>query len=120
MPIIEDLEMYGEVKRPAMGVSLRNVAEIPAYHQQQTLKLPADVTDGIMIEHVVPLSPAERAGLQELDVITALDGKEVIDVLELRKYLYNHKKVGDINDGEILQGGVESETTLKLTDETRM
>ena len=49
-----------------------------AYHQQQTFKLPADVTDGIMIEHVVPSSPAERAGLQELDVITALDGEECL------------------------------------------
>ena len=66
-----------------------------------------------MIEHVVPNFPAEKAGLQELDVITALDGKEVFDVLELSKYLYNHKKVGDINDGEILQRRSESETTLQ-------
>ena len=84
IPIIEDLEMYGEVKRPAMGVSIRNVEEITAYHQQQTLKLPADITDGIMIEHIAPSSPAERAGLQELDVITELDGENVANVLELR------------------------------------
>src|SRR5690606_4172511 len=37
-PIINDLEKYGEIKRPAIGVTLRDVAEVPAYHQQETLK----------------------------------------------------------------------------------
>ncbi|MBS4204312.1 S1C family serine protease [Lederbergia citrea] len=120
VPIIEDLEKYGEVKRPAMGVTLRNVSEIAAYHQQQTLKLPHGVTDGIMIEQVVPNSPAEKAGLQELDVMFELDGEKVSDVLELRKYLYNHKKVGDSMTVRYYRGGKKHETTVKLTDETRM
>jgi serine protease Do len=73
-----------------------------------------------MIEHVAPNSPAERAGLQELDVITELDGEKVTNVLELRKYLYNHKKVGDTMKVKYYRAGVENEATLKLTDETRM
>lgn len=120
IPIIEDLEKYGEVKRPAMGVTLRNVEEISAYHQQQTLKLPKDISTGIMIEQVVPNSPAEKAGLKELDVIVELDGKKVRDVLELRKYLYNNKKVGDSMTVKYFRAGNENETTIKLNDETRM
>jgi len=120
VPIIEDLEAFGKVKRPAMGVTLRNVAEISAYHQQQTLKLPHDVTEGIMIESIVPNSPADKAGLKEMDVIVQLDSEQVADVVELRKYLYNKKKVGDSMKVTYYRGGKKEEVTLKLTDETRM
>ncbi|MBS4196458.1 S1C family serine protease [Lederbergia citri] len=120
VPIINDLEAYGKVKRPAMGVTLRNVAEISAYHQQQTLKLPPDVTEGIMIESIVPNSPADKAGLREMDVIVQLDNEKVADVIELRKHLYNTKKVGDSMSVTYYRGGKKEQVTLKLTDETRM
>lgn len=120
VPIIEDLEKYGEVKRPAMGVTLRDVAEISAYHQEQTLKLPKDVTSGIMIEKVVANSPAAKAGLKELDVIVELDGEKVEDVIELRKYLYNKKKVGDSMKVTFYRGGKKQEASVELTDETRL
>lgn len=120
IPIIEDLEQYGEVKRPAMGVTLRDVAEISAYHQEQTLKLPNDVTNGIMIEKVVANSPAAKAGLKELDVIVALDGEKVEDVIGLRKYLYNKKKVGDSMKVTYYRGGKKDEAVVNLTDETRL
>lgn len=119
-PIIEDLEKYGEVKRPAMGVTLRDVQEISAYHQQQTLKLPKDVTDGVMIESVVANSPAAKAGLKELDVIVELDGEKVTNVVELRKHLYNKKKVGDTMKVKYYRDGKKQDAEVKLTDETRL
>lgn len=119
-PIIEDLEKYGEVKRPAMGVTLRDVAEISAYHQEQTLKLPKDVTEGVMIEQVVANSPAAKAGLKELDVIVGLDNEEINDVIELRKHLYNKKKVGDTMEVTYYRGGKKEKATVKLTDDTRL
>lgn len=120
IPVIEDLEKFGEVKRPSMGVTLRNVNEVAAYHQQQTLKLPKDVQEGVMIESVVPNSPAESAGLKELDVIVELDGEKVDDILQLRKHLYNQKSVGDSMEVKYYRGGKLNEATLKLTDESRM
>ncbi len=120
IPIIEDLEKFGEVKRPSMGVTLRNVNEVAAYHQQQTLKLPKDVQEGVMIESVVPNSPAESAGLKELDVIVELDGEKVDDILQLRKHLYTEKSVGDSMKVKYYRGGKLNEVTLKLTDESRM
>lgn len=59
-PIIEDLELYGKVKRPYMGVQLQDISEISAYHQEQTLKLPKDVKEGVLITKVVPNSPASE------------------------------------------------------------
>ncbi|GAA3324014.1 hypothetical protein GCM10020331_050190 [Ectobacillus funiculus] len=40
-------------------------------------------------------SPAAKAGLQQYDVVVALDGQEVKDSVQLRKYLYEKKKIGD-------------------------
>ena len=119
-PVIEDLEKFGEVRRPSMGVTLRNVSDIPAYHQKSTLKLPDDVTDGIMVEQTVPNSPAAKAGLQEMDVIVQLDDEEVGDILELRKYLYNQKSVNDSMVVKFYREGKLQEVTLKLLDESGM
>lgn len=95
IPIISDIEEYGEVKRPYLGVNLASVEEVAQYHQQNTLKLPTNVTTGVAITGVESNSPAAKAGIQEFDVIIAMDGEKVKDVVELRKYLYNKKKIGE-------------------------
>lgn len=119
-PIITQLEKFGKITRPSIGVTLQNVSDIPAYHQQETLRLPKDVTDGVMIESVVRNSPAEAAGLKELDVITKLDGQKVSDILQLRKYLYDKKKPGDTMKITFYRSGKVKEVTVKLTNESRM
>lgn len=116
-PIIDSLEKTGQVERPAMGVTLRNVNEIPGYHQQQTLKLPKNVTNGAMVVQVFPNTPAAEAGLQELDVITKLDDQEITDILELRKYMYNEKKVGDSMEVTFYRNGEQQTATMTLTSE---
>ncbi len=118
IPIIESLEQYGEMKRPVMGVELRNLTEISAYHQQETLRMPNDVTEGVMIEAVVSNSPAGRAGLKELDVIVEMDGEAISDVISLRKHLYNEKKIGDKMTVKFYREGKLDEVTLTLSDVT--
>jgi serine protease Do len=117
-PVISDLEKFGEVKRPYMGVELRSVNEIPAYYQQEALKLPEDVTNGVAVIRVSPNSPADQAGLQEFDVIVEMDGEKINDVIDLRKHLYNNKQVGDQMKVKFYRGGKAQETTLKLSGET--
>ncbi|KIY22877.1 S1C family serine protease [Mesobacillus subterraneus] len=117
-PIIDDLEKTGEVKRPFMGVELASVNEISAYHQQNTLKLPKEVNFGVAIRAVEPNSPADKAGMKELDVIIEMDGEEIRDVVDLRKHLYNKKKVGDDMQVKYYRNGKLQETTMKLGGET--
>ncbi|MGR3766318.1 S1C family serine protease [Rossellomorea sp. NS-SX7] len=119
-PIIDDLEKYGEVKRPAMGVMLEDVNRISAYHQQETLKLPKEVNYGVMIRQVVPNSPAAQAGLQQMDVIVELDGEKVENLIDLRKHLYNKKDVNDQMNVTYYRNGEKKELTMKLTDESRL
>jgi serine protease Do len=117
-PIISDIEQYGEVKRPYMGVGLRNLSDISSYHWQQTLKLPTDVIAGVFLEEVVPLSPADIAGLKVYDVIVALDGEEIQNALELRKHLYNRKNIGDSMQVTFYRQGEKQTTTMKLVEES--
>ncbi|MBL4953352.1 trypsin-like peptidase domain-containing protein [Neobacillus sp. YIM B02564] len=116
-PIIDDLEKYGSVKRPYMGLDLKSVDEIPAYYQQEALKLPRDITYGVAIRQVVPGSPAARAGLQELDVIVEMDGQKINDVIDLRQHLYTKKNIGEKMTIKYYRNGKLRETSLTLTSD---
>ncbi|MCM3588161.1 trypsin-like peptidase domain-containing protein [Mesobacillus maritimus] len=117
IPVIEDLEQYGEVKRPYMGVSLSSVSEIPVRYQQSTLNLPEDINYGVAILEVAPNSPAGKAGLQEFDVIVEMDGEKIEDSVDLRKHLYNEKEAGDELKIKFYRNGKLQEATLLLVEE---
>lgn len=117
IPIIEDLEQYGEVKRPYMGVELQSVSDIPGYYQQEALKLPEDITTGVAVKVVTPDSPAQQAGLKELDVIVELDGKEIPDLISLRKHLYTEKRIGETLEIKFYREGELQTTTLTLSED---
>lgn len=114
-PIINDLEQFGEVRRPFIGLQLQDLTEVPAYHVQETLKLPDEVEEGVVVMGVVPNSPAHIAGLEELDVITALDGEAITNLLEFRKYLYNEKNIGEDIRVTYYRAGEKEEITVQLT-----
>lgn len=95
IPVIEDLEIHGEVIRPQLGIGIRSLSEIPSYHWQETLRLPPEVKDGVFITNVASSSPAAKAGLEEYDVLVEIDGVEITDGHDLRKYLYTEARVGD-------------------------
>jgi serine protease Do len=117
-PIIDDLEKFGTVKRPYMGVDLKSVSEIPAYYQEEALKLPRSINYGVALRQVVPNSPAAQAGLQELDVIVEMDGQKINDVIDLRKHLYQKKKIGQQLEIKYYREGKLKQTTLRLAAET--
>lgn len=120
IPIIEELEKNGEVKRPTMGVSLLDLTEVPSYYQQQTLQIPAEVTTGVVITQIVKGSAAEKAGMKEYDVIVEMDGKKVEDAIDLRKHLYNEKKIGDTLQIKVYRQGQLVELQLTLVDNTTL
>ena len=95
IPIIEELEKNGEVRRPTMGIGLLDLTDVPSFYQRQTLNLPEEVTTGVVVSEVVPGSPADRAGMQQYDVIVEMDGKKIENSIQLRQHLYNETKIGD-------------------------
>ncbi|MCP8617236.1 S1C family serine protease [Salirhabdus salicampi] len=114
-PIIDDLEEDGKIARPYMGIEPRSLSEIHSYHWQNTLKLPRSVEGGVVIEMIEPVAPASQGGLKRYDVIVALDGEPVMDVIDLRKHLYTKKNPGDEMTVTYYREGKQGEVSITLS-----
>lgn len=113
-PIVDELEKTGEVKRAYLGVEIYSLDEVPHAEWKDTLKLPKEVKGGVYVWSVEPLSPADQSGIRRLDVITELDGKEVLNMVDFRKILYQKKKIGDNIKITFYRDGKKQEKTVKL------
>lgn len=120
MPIIEDLEVNGKVIRPSMGITLIDLTNVPAFHQRDTLKLPPEVTTGVVVDEVYEGTPAANAGIKTYDVIVEMDGEKVENSIDLRKHLYNEKDIGDNLNVKVYRQGELVELTLTLKDSTQL
>jgi Do/DeqQ family serine protease len=76
--VMDALVKDGEVRRGRLGVTVQQVTSDIA----EGLKL--DSVAGALVNSVDANSPADRAGLQPGDVISAINGKAVVDSNELR------------------------------------
>jgi len=76
--VVDQLSRHGEVRRGRIGVAVTSLTpETAAAKGLASAK-------GVMIDSVEKDSPAERAGLEAGDVITEIDGKEVLSASDLR------------------------------------
>ena len=50
------------------------------------------------------------------DVITEFDGQKITSTLDLRKYLYDQKKIGDTIEVTFYRDGKAEKVSVKLTD----
>lgn len=86
--VADELEKDGKVVRPYIGVMMAPVTDEIA----QYLHMPK--TEGVVVDRVMPQSPAERAGLTRGDVILEVDGSRVADTLSLQRQIRDHH-IGD-------------------------
>lgn len=75
--VMNQLISYGEVRRGKIGVYIRDID--PA--MQEAMNLPT--LDGALVNDVNKGSPAERAGLQSGDIITAFNGDIIRDASDI-------------------------------------
>jgi serine protease Do len=85
LPIITDLVKVGYAVRPWIGVSLYTVDQIVV------LRYKLAVSHGALITQVVSGSPADKAGLQSGDVITALNGEDITSVDDLNNLIHGYR-----------------------------
>ncbi|MGM9950818.1 MAG: S1C family serine protease [Lysinibacillus sp.] len=119
IPIIKQLEENGEVVRPAMGISLLNLTDIPAFYQAQTLELPEGITTGVVVAEVTAGSSAAEAGMKQYDVIYEMDGEKIENVIDLRQHLYTKTAVGDTLNVKVYRAGKTVELELVLKESTK-
>lgn len=116
IPIIQQLEGNGQVVRPAMGISLMDLTDIPAFYQAQTLQLPEGITTGVVVAEIVAGSAADEAGMKQYDVIFEMDGQTIESVIDLRQHLYTKTAVGDTLNVKVYRGGKVVELNLVLKE----
>ncbi|WP_301110078.1 trypsin-like peptidase domain-containing protein [Sporosarcina sp.] len=110
--LVEQLAELGEIQRPYLGIGLADLASIPYIYVKD---LPKEIKGGVMVTAVEPGSAAEKAGLQEQDVLTEINGDTIENSLDLRKYLYSKLEVGSKASVTIYRGGKKQELNITLT-----
>ena len=106
-PIIAQLIQKGSVSRGYMGVTIQPVTEELA--QSFGLKQ----ARGALINDVIKGGPADKAGIRQGDVITALNGSEVKDPSHLQR-LVAEAGVGKIAKFSIFRDGKALELSMAL------
>ncbi|MDO4743870.1 MAG: trypsin-like peptidase domain-containing protein [Clostridia bacterium] len=110
-PIIEDLINYGYVKgRPVLGISARDVTRDMSQRQGWPI--------GVQVMATQVGSGAEIAGLEQGDIITKADGKEIKNFDDLNEIKDSHKP-GEIMQLEVYkyETGLNAKVSVKLTEE---
>ena len=95
IPIINDLETYGEVRRPQLGVYIQDMSMIPD-RLKEILNISTEQKTGVFIYEVFEGGVAEQMGIKAGDVVTAINGEAVEDTMAFRKKLYNFREGDEI------------------------
>jgi S1-C subfamily serine protease len=104
--VVDELINTGHISLPYIGISLVELnPQIASIN-----KLP--VNQGIYVDSVEPGSPAEAAGLQQGDIITKVDGKEITIQNSLSDMLINYQP-GQTVELTVLRSGQPG--TVNLT-----
>jgi len=106
-PIADELVANWHVAHPFIGISY--VPLNPSIASQ----LGTSAKSGVAVAQVVPGSPAEKAGLQPRDVITAVDGSDLKDESDLARALAKHKP-GDKITLTVVRGTDQSSVAITL------
>ncbi|HZG74528.1 MAG TPA: trypsin-like peptidase domain-containing protein [Paenibacillus sp.] len=115
VPIIAELEQYGKVRRPYLGVATVDLDQYRVTdEEEEVVELPEGVEEGVIV--LEAYGPASEAGLRTNDVIVALDGRPIDSTLALRKYLYANKKIGDAIRVDYYRDGKKDSVTAQLTE----
>jgi serine protease Do len=112
--IVNGLIKDGKITRPAIGIGLVNLTDVTADDQRNVLKLPDDVTGGVVVMSLTENGPADTAKMKKYDVIVGINGKEVKSQANLREELYRHE-LGDTVTLTYYRGDKQHEVDVKLT-----
>lgn len=102
---IDNFNQTGQFSRPFLGVRYKMVST--------DLALMNDVPEGAYIVEVVSQSPADKAGIEQGDILTKFDGEMVKDGNGGLATLIGKKKVGDAIEVEFWRD--EKSQTVKVT-----
>ncbi len=101
--LLPTLRREGRVRRSALGVTVRDLREVPPA-DREVLKLPEAVARGVVVWETAPGGPASTAGLAAGDVIVSFDGQPVARATELQ-WLASTAGVGKVATLRVIRAG---------------
>jgi serine protease Do len=105
--VAEDLINHGEVRRPKLGVMIKDLSPADAEVYQ------LDKPSGAAVSQVEPGGPADKAGIQLGDVIVGVDGKKVESSGQLMELLARSDPKQPVNL-DLVRYGKELRVAVKL------
>jgi S1-C subfamily serine protease len=107
--VVDELLEKGHIARPYLGLAMQPVAIPEAWRG----KLKSEITTGLLVTHVEPGGPADKAGVLLGDVLTALQGKP-LEELDTIQDLLGSAKVGERIGATAIRGGAPVQLSLTL------
>ena len=104
--IISDLIQYGEVKQAWIGIIVQDMDEKLAGY------LNVGAKKGVIVTMVEAQSPAEKAGVEESDIILSIDKKRISSVDDYEA-VTKMLAAGDTLNAELWRGGDKKTVTIK-------
>lgn len=114
--VIQELETEGEIVRPALGITMIDLALLTDEQRTNFLNLPEDVQEGVVVVEVAEGTSAAEAGLEPNDVITSFNGEEVTSGAQLRQLIYD-TEVGQEIEIEFYRDGEQQTATMTMQAE---
>ncbi len=105
--VIADLRQYGTVQRAVMGIGFQEITSALAKEKG------IDVVEGIYVSEVYDLSAAMAAGIENGDVITAINGVKIKNGAALQEQISRYRP-GDKIKVTLQRNGKEIEKSLTL------
>src|SRR6185295_12965096 len=103
---LESLLKQGRIIRGYLGIQSRPVSP----------NQPTDSTEGVIVDDVVPGSPAADARIEKGDVIRKFDGREVKNIAQLRS-LVSQVELNKKVDLEVLRSGKPMKVTAEIKEQ---
>lgn len=110
MKVKDELQKHGKVSRGKLGVLIQNVDKDLA----QSFGL--DKAKGALVSSIEPGSPAEKAGLQNGDIILGVDGSDVDEASDLQRSI-GDRHPGDSVKLKVWRDKATRDITVKLTEQ---
>lgn len=106
---LQSIEKYGKISRPFLWIQYLDL------NPNLAKELFLTYEQGILVQDVIPNSPAAQAWLQSGDIITSVNEKLIDDSYPFLYQLYTHD-AGDILSLTVVSNGVERKLQIKISD----
>lgn len=103
-----------DVSRPAVGITMSDIGNSAYLYYYYGIRIPDDITSGVIVTSVVKNSPAEKGGIEAGDVVIEVNGTKVSSMAEFKYELYKYKPNDKIKV-KINRNGSEKELDITLT-----